>query len=162
MPTLRPDRPALLVSSTSWTPDEDFSILLEALGQYEQRARSHAQKEHDNNTLERSAHALPKVLVAITGKGPLKESYMRNVERLQRGGGLGVDDSRNDEDPWRWVRCIDMWLEVEDYPLLLGNAGRPVFSPPQIMSECVCVCVQQVLRIWVYVCIRVRPHSICP
>jgi beta-1,4-mannosyltransferase len=94
MPILRSDRPALLVSSTSWTPDEDFSILLEALCLYEKLAR------------EAPTGGLPKVMVVITGKGPLKERYMREIDRLQSG--------------WEWVRCIDMWLEAEDYPLLLG------------------------------------------
>ncbi|KAJ7451178.1 mannosyltransferase [Mycena latifolia] len=95
-PFLRDDRPALLVSSTSWTPDEDFSILLAALGTYDARARAAAPK------------TLPKILVILTGKGPLREKYMAEVGELQK--------------KWEWVRCVSMWLEAEDYPVLLGAA----------------------------------------
>ncbi|KAJ7139519.1 mannosyltransferase [Mycena epipterygia] len=94
-PFLREDRPALLVSSTSWTPDEDFSILLTALGEYEARATASNKK-------------LPKLLVILTGKGPLREKYMTEVGELQK--------------KWKWVRCVSMWLEAEDYPVLLGAA----------------------------------------
>ncbi|KAJ7806165.1 mannosyltransferase [Mycena olivaceomarginata] len=94
-PFLRDDRPALLVSSTSWTPDEDFSILIAALDKYNARAAASNKK-------------LPKLLVILTGKGPLKEKYMSEVGELQK--------------KWDWVRCISMWLEVEDYPTLLGAA----------------------------------------
>ncbi|KAK3717354.1 hypothetical protein QZH41_011581, partial [Actinostola sp. cb2023] len=55
----RDDRPALLVSSTSWTEDEDFSVLLEALEGESMHYEEHAVKTHSN---------LPKIVCAITGK----------------------------------------------------------------------------------------------
>ena len=100
MLSLRADRPALLVSSTSWTPDEDFSILLEALGLYEHRTMQVASSQSTSHK------QLPKLLVIVTGKGPLKEKYMEEVAKLQKS--------------WKWVRCISLWLEAEDYPILLG------------------------------------------
>ncbi|KAK2461736.1 hypothetical protein APHAL10511_006199 [Amanita phalloides] len=100
LPILRPDRPALLVSSTSWTPDEDFDILLDALNMYDLRAQEYSEGVEQG--------ALPKVLVVVTGKGPLKDHYMEQVNRLQKD--------------WRWVRCISLWLEPGDYPVLLGSA----------------------------------------
>ena len=100
MPNLRTDRPALLLSSTSWTPDEDFSILLEALCLYEKRVT-------ELTSSQLTSHGgLPKLLVIVTGKGPLKEQYMEEVGKLQKS--------------WKWVRCISLWLEAEDYPMLLG------------------------------------------
>jgi len=105
MPTLRPDRTALLVSSTSWTPDEDFTILLEALRIYEGRAREITAKlPTDSRSTDEN---LPKLLVILTGKGPLQGKYMKDVGKLQ--------------ETWRWVKCISLWLEAKDYPILLGN-----------------------------------------
>lgn len=94
----REDRPALLVSSTSWTPDEDFSVLLDALVRFDSRATSGA------------APGAPFVVVVITGKGPEKARYVQRMRatRLSR------------------VALCTAWLEPEDYPLLLGSADLGV------------------------------------
>lgn len=57
---------AMLISSTSWTPDEDFGVLLSALKMYDD--------EPNEN--------LPRLLVVVTGKGPLKDHYVENTQRL--------------------------------------------------------------------------------
>ncbi|KAG8835694.1 mannosyltransferase [Serendipita sp. 400] len=101
MPSLRHERPALLITSTSWTPDEDFSLLIEALRRYEIKAR------HQRSTNPK--HLLPKVLMFVTGKGPERAKYMRELQHLKN------------EEQWEWVRCMSLWLEPEDYPRLLGS-----------------------------------------
>lgn len=55
----------ILVSATSFTPDEDFGILLGAL------------KAYDNQ------EKLPPVLLVVTGKGPLKLQFLERVDQLQ-------------------------------------------------------------------------------
>ena len=95
LPTLRAERTALLVSSTSWTADEDFKLLLEALEIYNRVASAKGGEK-----------GLPRILVMITGKGPLKDTYMGEIQRLQCA--------------WDFVRCISTWLDAADYPLLLG------------------------------------------
>jgi beta-1,4-mannosyltransferase len=101
-PTLRADRPALLVSSTSWTADEEFGILLEALKLYEVRAT-----EQNSELPEDAKGRLPKLLVVVTGKGPERKEYMSTINELQAS--------------WKWTRCISLWLEASDYPVLLGK-----------------------------------------
>lgn len=90
----RPRRPALVVSSTSWTPDEDFGVLLEAAGLYDRLVRSGARPD------------LPDLLVVVTGKGPARARY----ERLMAKARL------------RHVAFRTLWLEAADYPVLLGSA----------------------------------------
>ncbi|KAF9263125.1 beta-1,4-mannosyltransferase [Marasmius fiardii PR-910] len=102
-PSLRSDRPALVVSSTSWTPDEDFGTLLDALKIYDKRA---------SEVNARDGEKLPKLLVVVTGKGPERERYMNEVDKLEK--------------EWKWVRCISLWLEAEDYPVFLGSADLGV------------------------------------
>ncbi|KAL7538578.1 hypothetical protein ACHAWF_006136 [Thalassiosira exigua] len=94
---LRKDRPALLVSSTSWTPDEDFSILLEALKML-----------HQTITTKSRENDFPKVVVIVTGKGPQKSYYLPLLKEF------------NETHPLISIHTI--WLEAADYPKLLGCA----------------------------------------
>eukprot|EP01041_Mallomonas_annulata_P004887 gene4887-9746_t len=86
--SLRTDRAAVVVSSTSWTAEEDFSLLLEAAMILDQ-------------TLW--------VVILVTGKGAMKEAFEEEV-RVKVGPRL------------RLVAIRTLWLEPEEYPLLMGLA----------------------------------------
>eukprot|EP00563_Minutocellus_polymorphus_P001488 CAMPEP_0181037548 /NCGR_PEP_ID=MMETSP1070-20121207/9461_1 /TAXON_ID=265543 /ORGANISM="Minutocellus polymorphus, Strain NH13" /LENGTH=573 /DNA_ID=CAMNT_0023115273 /DNA_START=33 /DNA_END=1751 /DNA_ORIENTATION=- len=101
---LRQDRPALVISSTSWTPDEDFSVLLDACVDVDTQVRDG--RGNDNG----AASSFPHVVVIVTGKGPQKEMYEERISRLQL----------------EHVSIMTMWLEAADYPLLLGCADLGV------------------------------------
>jgi beta-1,4-mannosyltransferase len=96
-----PRRPwKLIVSSTSWTADEDFSLLLDALVVYSAEA-----------TLKTY---LPKILTIITGKGPQKEYYLSKIRTL------------NQEKKLLNVVIRTAWLTPQDYALLLASADLGV------------------------------------
>ncbi|KAM7498522.1 hypothetical protein LguiA_022936 [Lonicera macranthoides] len=114
---LKQNRPALIVSSTSWTPDEDFGILLEAALMYDRRVA--ALLNEDDSTgedviwkeiCEGKQFLYPRLLFIITGKGPEKEKYEEKIRKLDL----------------KRVAFRTMWLEPEDYPLLLGSADLGV------------------------------------
>ncbi|KAI1292213.1 Chitobiosyldiphosphodolichol beta-mannosyltransferase [Halotydeus destructor] len=92
----RSDRPALIISSTSWTEDEDFQLLLDALKLYDE-------KSTENETL-------PKLFCVITGKGPLKEHYRQVISAID----------------FKKVKIVLPWLEAEDYPKILAASDLGV------------------------------------
>lgn len=92
----------LLVSSTSWTPDEDFSILLAALCQYSMRAAAASYTQ------------LPEIAAIITGKGPQKDMYLRQIAQLKEEGKLAK------------VTIESAWLSFEAYATLLASADLGV------------------------------------
>jgi beta-1,4-mannosyltransferase len=114
---LKPNRPALVVSSTSWTPDEDFSILLEAALMYDRRVAATLGEDDsmDEGKLwidikNGKQFVYPRLLFIITGKGPDRMKYEEQIKRLKL----------------RRVAFRTMWLASEDYPLLLGSADLGV------------------------------------
>ncbi|ODN82904.1 hypothetical protein L202_01155 [Cryptococcus amylolentus CBS 6039] len=100
MPAFRTDKPALVVSSTSWTADEDFTPFVVALDAYQRAVDSGAN--------------LPKLVVIITGRGGLRAQFETIVA------------SREATQAWKdiIVRCV--FLPARDYPALLGSADLGV------------------------------------
>lgn len=91
----------VLVSSTSWTADEDFSVLIDALCQYSKIAST-------------ENPSLPRVLAIITGKGPQKEMYLNEISAREAAGKLEK------------VTIKTAWLTTLDYAKLLGCASLGV------------------------------------
>ncbi|XP_049874252.1 chitobiosyldiphosphodolichol beta-mannosyltransferase [Pectinophora gossypiella] len=88
----RADRPGLIFSSTSWSRDEDFGILMDALQVYE--------------TTYNLANNLPKLVCIITGRGPMKQHYIDEIG----------------DRKWQHVRVVTPWLESADYPTMVACA----------------------------------------
>ena len=89
------ERPALLVSPTSWTLDENFAALVEALPLVDRALAERGQGQ--------TAEAAPRLLVVITGRGPRREHWEAALERLA-------------------LKCVlirTAWLTAEDFRALL-------------------------------------------
>lgn len=94
----RPDRPALLVSSTSWTADEDFSVLLDAVVACDERAKKSA------------SSSFPLVRFVVTGKGDLRSHYQQKIAQLQL----------------TYFKFYTEFLSFSEYATLLGSADLGV------------------------------------
>jgi beta-1,4-mannosyltransferase len=89
-------RPMMMLSSTSWTPDENFDILLDCFKLIEQNTPNSMTED--------------RVIFLITGRGPMKDEFMRKVQRSD----FKLFDVRS------------VWLESDDYPKLLASADLGV------------------------------------
>ena len=98
---VRTRKAKLLVSSTSWGADENFSILLDALTGYSDLAvTTHPE--------------LPEILAIITGKGPLRAEFIAKVEIMKAAEKLEM------------VTIHTAFLSTEDYAKLLASADLGV------------------------------------
>lgn len=146
---LRASRPAIMLSSTSWTADEDFSLLIEALSLY---ARSESSppaptpsKDASDGSADDWVHAsindddvapppptpprapknsrLPDLICFVTGRGPLRTHYLSLLNsRAATEGWL----SPPAESGRPRVSVHSVWLDDPDYPKLLGCADLGV------------------------------------
>lgn len=90
--SLGAERLPLVVCPTSWTPDEDFDLLLEAL-------------ERADRRLARD-HSVPVLAVILTGRGVLRAGFEARAARRS----------------FKAIAVRTHWLESADYPVLIGMA----------------------------------------
>ena len=84
-----------MISSTSWTPDEDFNMLLQCFIKTEKMIK-------EDKTIDQSQ--IKKILFLITGRGPMRDEFMKKVSQSN----LSLFDVKS------------IWLDSDDYPKLLS------------------------------------------
>lgn len=95
----------IVITSTSYTPDENLYTLLSALKAY----------DHEVSMIQKSANVqtqrqFPPLRVIVTGKGPMFDEMKEVIEK------------QNMEN----VTVHQVWLSIEDYPKVLGTADLGV------------------------------------
>ncbi|KAJ9101232.1 hypothetical protein QFC21_003451 [Naganishia friedmannii] len=87
-----------------WTPDEDFTVLVSALDEYQRLLTSPPPSANHPG-------ALPALLVLVSGKGgPLLSSFLSTVS------------AREKTHQWPDITVRTTWLAMSDYPVFLGSA----------------------------------------
>ncbi|PWZ53386.1 UDP-glycosyltransferase TURAN [Zea mays] len=110
---LKSNRPALVVSSTSWSAllnhaviDIAFFVFIASLGEDDSTDEEQLWIDIKNG----KQFVYPRLLFIVTGKGPDRKKYEDQIKRLKL----------------RRVALQTTWLASEDYPLLLGSADLGV------------------------------------
>ncbi|XP_050537624.1 chitobiosyldiphosphodolichol beta-mannosyltransferase isoform X2 [Daktulosphaira vitifoliae] len=109
----------LLVSSTSWTPDEDFFILLRSLQKYDE-----------------SDDTYPKLVCVITGKGPLKYHYQQVISKI-------IWKKVTIVTPWLQNEDYPILLASADLGVCLHNSSSGLDLPMKVIDMfgvCLPVC----------------------
>ncbi|HEX4914493.1 MAG TPA: glycosyltransferase [Vicinamibacterales bacterium] len=95
-------RPPIVVCPTSWSPDEDFDLLLEALERAERMLMKSAAAPASTDRDSTSAD----LAVLLTGRGAMRESFEHRAARRH----------------FKAIAVKTVWLEPADYPTLVGMA----------------------------------------
>ena len=97
-------KPIVMISSTSWTPDEDFSMLLDAFIKTEEMIKENIEDKSQKNIYNLTEEKIRKILFLITGRGPMRDKFMEKIS----------------EANLKFFDVKSIWLESDDYPKLLS------------------------------------------
>ena len=104
LPENKNNKPIVMISSTSWTPDEDFSMLLDSFIKTEEMIKESIEDKSKKNIYNITEDKIKKILFLITGRGPMRDKFMEKVT----------------EANLKFFDVKSIWLESDDYPKLLS------------------------------------------
>ncbi|KAL7069277.1 glycosyl transferase, group 1 family protein [Cryptosporidium serpentis] len=99
---LKKSRPAIIITSTSWTPDEDLDLLLDSLVEYDKLATNILNKSVSSPNIQN----IPDLFVIITGKGPCKRTWLERARKAI----------------FKHIKIRTIFTIADDYPKLLACA----------------------------------------
>ncbi|KAK6455090.1 beta-mannosyltransferase [Scheffersomyces xylosifermentans] len=100
----------ILMSSTSFTPDEDFNVLLGALKKYDLTPK------------------LPPILLIVTGKGPLKDQFLSRVTELKFSNKVIIKSA------WLSSEDYPLILSTADLGVSLHTSSSGIDLPMKIVD----------------------------